>query len=86
MWHSLESYREALHKTEGETAGEICVEATVVRASMRLEEAADVIVRNRKHRLAVVDDNGRFIGVLSRGDVLAATLKAMRGSSSPARS
>jgi CBS-domain-containing membrane protein len=81
MWHSMESYREALHKSEGELAGEICHDATTVTVDCKLEEVADIIVRRRVHRLAVVGKDGKFLGVVSRGDILAATLRAMNAAS-----
>ena len=78
MWNSQERYRELLTRVDGETAGECCHVAATILHSASLEEAADVIVRKRVHRLAVLDDNGCIVGVLSRGNLLAVTLAALQ--------
>lgn len=81
MWNSQERTRELLARVDGETAGEVCHVAATISHTANLEEAADVIVRKRVHRLAVLGDDGRIVGVLSRGNLLAATLAAMKNAS-----
>lgn len=82
MWDSFKSHQEVLSKVTGQTAGEVCHEASCIHASAALEDAADKIVRCKVHRLAVVDDNNTCVGVLSRGDILQATYRVMKSHSS----
>ena len=74
MWNAFSEQQEVAQKTGATTAGEVCHEAATVVDTARLEDAADAIVRRKVHRLAVVDAEGRCVGVLSRGDILKATL------------
>lgn len=39
-----------------------------------MEDAADMVVRKRAHRICVVDSEGSLIGVVSRGDIMRATI------------
>ena len=74
MWNAFSEQQEVAQKTGATTAGEVCHEAATVVDTARLEDAADAIVRRKVHRLAVVDATGKCVGVLSRGDILKATL------------
>jgi CBS-domain-containing membrane protein len=74
MWTAFSEQQELIQKTGGTTAAEVCHDAATVADSARLEDAADLIVRRKVHRLAVVDAKGKCVGVLSRGDILKATL------------
>ena len=78
MWNSFLDKQETMSKTGGQTAGDVCHDAAVISHRAPLEEAADMIVRQKVHRLAVVDDSERCIGCLSRGDILAATHRALK--------
>ena len=78
MWTAFSEMQEVISKTSGTTAGDVCHDAATVPAAARLEDAADVIVRRKVHRLAVVDAAGVCVGILSRGDILKATLQARR--------
>jgi hypothetical protein len=75
MWTAFSDMQEVIQKTGGSTAADVCHDAATVAASARLEDAADVIVRRKVHRLAVLDAGGRCVGILSRGDILKATLQ-----------
>ena len=74
MWTAFSEQQEVMQKTSGTTAGAVCHDAATVADSARLEDAADAIVRRKVHRLAVVDAQGKCVGILSRGDILKATL------------
>ena len=74
MWTAFSEQQELIQKTGGSTAAEVCHDAATVADTARLEDAADLIVRRKVHRLAVVDAQGKCVGVLSRGDILKATL------------
>lgn len=39
-----------------------------------MEDAADMVVRKRAHRICVVDSEGKLLGVVSRGDIMRATI------------
>jgi CBS domain-containing protein len=39
-----------------------------------MEEAANMIVQKQAHRICVVDEDGRLVGIVSRGDVMRATI------------
>ena len=39
-----------------------------------MEDAADMVVRKRAHRICVVDSEGVLLGVVSRGDIMRATI------------
>jgi CBS domain-containing protein len=39
-----------------------------------MEDAADMVVRKRAHRICVTDDDGVLLGVVSRGDIMRATI------------
>jgi hypothetical protein len=85
MWTAFSDMQEVIQKTGGSTAADVCHDAATVRADARLEDAADTIVRRKVHRLAVVDRAGRCVGILSRGDILKATLLRLRAMNSGAR-
>lgn len=85
MWHAALEEQQLRSKTGGQTAGDVCHPAATILVDARLEEAADIIVRNKVHRLAVVDGEGTCVGILSRGDILKATLEALRQELSVAR-
>ena len=78
MWFRQLAVREQLERTTAETAAQACHALELVAESTLLGDAADLIVRKRLHRLGVVDEGGRLTGVLSRGDVLRATLSAIK--------
>ena len=39
-----------------------------------MEEAANMVVQKRAHRICVLDDEGKCIGIVSRGDIMRATM------------
>lgn len=39
-----------------------------------MEDCADMVVRKRAHRICVVDSEGALLGVVSRGDIMRATI------------
>ena len=77
MWDSFKDEQERRNRSTGQTAGAVCHDAAVIHHTAALEDAADMIVRRKVHRLAVVDDTNTCIGILSRGDILQATYRGM---------
>lgn len=43
------------------------------------------VIKHKVHRLTVLDEDGKLAGVLSRGDIMRATLKTMQTSLSDAQ-
>lgn len=63
--------KEARHKSAGAIGRELMTApAVTVRAAETVEEAARVMRRHRVKRLPVLDETGRLVGILSRGDLL----------------
>jgi len=48
--------------------------AITIKADTGVNEAANVILTEYRHRLPVVDDNGKLIGLVSLGDIIKALL------------
>lgn len=39
-----------------------------------MEDAANMVVQKRAHRICVIDDDKKLVGVVSRGDIMRATM------------
>jgi CBS domain-containing protein len=50
------------------------INATRIRAGSSLRQAADIVGMSSASDIAVVDDDNNFLGVLSEGDMMRATL------------
>lgn len=48
--------------------------AFTIRPDASMEEAATLVVQKRAHRICVVDDDGVLLGMVSRGDIMRATI------------
>jgi CBS domain-containing protein len=69
------SLRDAAGSPAGSTAAErMSSPATTVSIHAPIDEAARLVVDSRRHRLVVVDDAGRAVGVVSAVDIVAALL------------
>jgi CBS domain-containing protein len=68
-----------LNKTHGKTVGEVMTPSPlVVQETTNLEDAAKVLLDSKFRRLPVVDEKGRLIGLLTRGNVVRAALEMKR--------
>jgi CBS domain-containing protein len=68
-----------LNKTHGKTVGEVMTPSPLVVQEMtNLEDAAKVLLDSKFRRLPVVDEKGRLIGLLTRGNVVRAALEMKR--------
>lgn len=66
-------YERELHKALGQTAGEVMTTEPVTIAPDRpLREAAHMMHERSIHRLLVIDQQERLLGVLTRGDIVRA--------------
>lgn len=65
------TYEKALHKALGQTVGELMTsDAIAVTPEKPLREAAKVMHDKHVRRLPVIDDTGKVIGILTRGDIV----------------
>lgn len=75
--HRISARAETRAKAHGATARELMTAPAIVTTpDMPLGEAAWLVVTNRVRRLPVVDEEGRLVGIVSRGDLLAQFLRS----------
>jgi CBS domain-containing protein len=66
-------YERELHKALGETVKDVMSESPItITPDKPLSEAARLMHERSVHRLPVVDDSGRVIGIITRGDIVRA--------------
>ncbi|NJP08131.1 MAG: CBS domain-containing protein [Leptolyngbyaceae cyanobacterium RU_5_1] len=67
-------YERELHKVLGQTVGEVMTDRHVITIAPNksLGEAAHLMHDRNVHRLPVLDDTSRVIGILTRGDIIRA--------------
>ncbi|MCL2926822.1 MAG: CBS domain-containing protein [Trichodesmium sp. St16_bin4-tuft] len=66
-------YEKEIHKALGETVEEIMTKNPLTTTSeQRLSATAKLMHERSIHRLPVVDENGKVIGILTRGDIIRA--------------
>ncbi|MGI0489553.1 CBS domain-containing protein [Pantanalinema rosaneae CENA516] len=64
-------YERELHKVLGQTVGEVMTANVVtITPDKSLAEAARTMHDHNVHRLPVVDDAARVVGILTRGDII----------------
>lgn len=80
MWNNFLELQEVMSRASAQTVGEIMHDAYVVNQDESMDAAATKVIEDKVHRLTVLDDEGRLVGVLSRGDIMRATLRAMQES------
>ncbi|MBD2443750.1 CBS domain-containing protein [Dolichospermum sp. FACHB-1091] len=67
------TYERDLHKALGQTVGEVMSKNPLtISPDKSLKEAAQLIQEHRVHRLPVLDNGGKVIGILTRGDIIRA--------------
>ncbi|MEQ8958413.1 MAG: CBS domain-containing protein [Coleofasciculus sp. C2-GNP5-27] len=68
-------YDQELHKALGQTVGEVMTrEPVVVKPDQPLRKAAKLMQDKSLRRLAVTDNQGKVIGVLTAGDIVRAMI------------
>jgi CBS domain-containing protein len=78
-WKAFKEIQKLLVKTNGKTVGDVMTPSPlVVREGTNLEDAARVLLDTKFRRLPVVDDNGKLVGLLTRGNVVRAALAIKR--------
>lgn len=73
-------------KIVARTVGELMTEeALTIHMNTSMKDAAELLTREKKHRLCVVDDENNLVGILSTSDVMkniVAVLQALPETSS----
>eukprot|EP00246_Nothoceros_aenigmaticus_P000537 TRINITY_DN10804_c0_g1_i1.p1 TRINITY_DN10804_c0_g1~~TRINITY_DN10804_c0_g1_i1.p1 ORF type:complete len:258 (-),score=31.76 TRINITY_DN10804_c0_g1_i1:514-1287(-) len=78
-WKAFKEIQRLLLKTNGITVGEVMTPSPlVVREMTNLEDAARLLLDSKYRRLPVVDDQGKLVGLLTRGNVVRAALVTKR--------
>ncbi|MBD1850429.1 CBS domain-containing protein [Leptolyngbya sp. FACHB-711] len=65
-------YERELHKALGQTVGEVMTDRDIVtiKPDKSLREAAQLMHDRSVHRLPVLSNDGKLIGILTRGDIV----------------
>lgn len=75
-WKTFNEVQKLLSKTNGQVVGDVMTPApVVVRESTNLEDVARVLLETKHRRLPVVDDNGKLVGIITRGNIIRAALQ-----------
>ncbi|KAL4581183.1 hypothetical protein LXL04_017393 [Taraxacum kok-saghyz] len=75
-WTTFNEIQKLLGKTDGKVVGDLMTPTPlVVHDTTNLEEAVRLLLETKYRRLPVVDDNGKLVGLITRGDVVRAALK-----------
>lgn len=86
-WKAFKEIQKLISKTHGKTVGDVMTPSPlVVQATSNLEDAARLLLDTQKRRLPVVDDNGKLVGLLTRGNVIKAALHMKRDSEMESKS
>ncbi|XP_024377762.1 CBS domain-containing protein CBSX2, chloroplastic isoform X1 [Physcomitrium patens] len=74
-WKAFREIQKLLVKTNGKMVGDVMTPSPlVVREHTNLEDAARVLLDTKFRRLPVVGDDGKLVGLLTRGNVVRAAL------------
>lgn len=74
-WKIFNEIQKLLSKTNGKVVGDLMTpDPLAVNETTNLEEAARLLIETKYRRLPVVDDEGRLVGIITRGDVVRAAL------------
>ncbi|KAK7252021.1 hypothetical protein RIF29_35694 [Crotalaria pallida] len=78
-WKTFNEIQKLLSKTNGKVVGDLMTPTPlVVHEWTSLEEAARLLLETKYRRLPVVDDNGKLVGLISRGNIVKAALLSKR--------
>ncbi|CAA0840983.1 CBS domain-containing protein CBSX1-chloroplastic [Striga hermonthica] len=78
-WKTFNEIQKLLSKTNGQVVGDVMTPAPmVVRESTNLEDAAKLLLETKYRRLPVVNDDGKLVGIITRGNVVRAALQIKR--------
>ncbi|XP_027346746.1 CBS domain-containing protein CBSX2, chloroplastic-like [Abrus precatorius] len=78
-WKTFNEIQKLLSKTNGKVVGDLMTPTPlVVHESTSLEEAARLLLETKYRRLPVVDDDGKLVGLITRGNIVKAALLSKR--------
>lgn len=78
-WKAFNEIQKLLSKTHGKSVGDVMTPSPlVVREMTNLEDAARLLLETKFRRLPVVNDAGKLVGLLTRGNVVRAALEVKR--------
>ncbi|CAK0737120.1 hypothetical protein CVIRNUC_000858 [Coccomyxa viridis] len=78
-WDAFHQIQKLVLKNAGKSVADVMTESPiVVRPTTDMTSAARLLLDTKVRRLPVVDDDGRLVGIFTRGDVIKAALEARR--------
>ncbi|CAJ1939515.1 unnamed protein product [Sphenostylis stenocarpa] len=78
-WKTFNELQKLLSKTNGQVVGDLMTPTPLaVHKSTSLEEAARLLLETKYRRLPVVDDDGKLVGLITRGNIVKAALLSKR--------
>ncbi|KAK4491120.1 hypothetical protein RD792_001844 [Penstemon davidsonii] len=74
-WKTFNEIQKLLNKTNGKVIGDVMTPAPlIVRENTNLEDVVRLLLRTKYRRLPVVDNEGKLVGIITRGNVVRAAL------------
>lgn len=78
-WKTFNEVQKLLSKTNGKVISDVMTPAPlVVEETTNLEDAARLLLKTKYRRLPVVDNAGKLVGIITRGNVVRAALDIKR--------
>ncbi|XP_074561656.1 CBS domain-containing protein CBSX1, chloroplastic-like [Curcuma longa] len=78
-WKVFNEIQKLLNKTNGRIIGDVMTPAPlVVQETTNFEDAARLLLETKYRRLPVVDNDGKLVGLITRGNVVRAALQIKR--------
>lgn len=78
-WKTFNEIQKLLSKTNGKVVGDLMTPSPLfVHESTSLEDAARLLLETKYRRLPVVDNDGKLVGLITRGNIVKAALLSKR--------
>lgn len=75
-WKAFNEIQKLLSKTNGKVVGDLMTPAPLtVLETTNLEDAARLLLETKYRRLPVVDNDGKLVGIITRGNIVRAALQ-----------
>ncbi|KAM1813952.1 hypothetical protein FF2_027157 [Malus domestica] len=82
-WKTFNEVQKLLSKTNGQVVGDVMTPApVVVGETTNLEGVARMLLETKYRRLPVVNESGKLIGIITRGNIIRAALQMKHASES----
>ncbi|HMK53656.1 MAG TPA: CBS domain-containing protein [Methanobacteriaceae archaeon] len=73
MKHEFDEIAEDMERASSVIIGEIMTHKVItIKREATINDAAELMDKNDVKRLPVIDDNGKLVGIVTRGDIIAA--------------